>query len=229
MAMKVSTRPVFNGGTLEIGPQVLGQRRDLAEYIGPIIATWADIEARLDAIYLLMTRDEEGLEEFQSLKGWDRRVQFIESAVEQASGRDRKLVVRAVLKEVASAAQRRHEIAHGIWAVSDAHPDALILLPGNFLIPPLRTAIEAEVRGELRSTHPSDPAAVGCVVEQSDLQRLIDDLRKAQWLIHRFQIEHMPGTIEICGRDKLEAVEGDVGVAARLKVMRRQKAPPKRG
>lgn len=202
---------------LEIHADVLQQRPDIAMGVGLAIALWADIEARLDAVFLFCTRDDELLAAFQAKRGWDAKAKCFFRAVAKHQGRAAAIEVRAILRTVALPAKKRHELAHGTWALSTELPNDLVLFGDNFLLEAARQAVAAEAKceGEMRF----DPVNVehfARVISVGHLQTLYEELSHSLSILHSFMIEKMPPVIYVNGRDQVPTARSHPDVAARI-------------
>lgn len=202
---------------LEIHVDVLQQRPDLAIGISLAIAGWASIESRLDAIFLFRTRDEAALAAFRAERGWDAREKFFYRSIRDSQGRVAATELRAILRVVAAPAKKRHEIAHGTWAISTELPDDLILLGGNYLLDLAKQAISAERTGapKLRVA-PSTFEESARVVSRAHLQCLYDEMSEAEGILHSYMLEKMPHIVHVHDRDKVPTARSHPKVAAKI-------------
>lgn len=138
--MLISDQRIPEKPSLEIGADVLQRRPDLAMGLSLSIAMWANIEARLDAIFLLCTRDEAGLAAFQEKRGWDARAKFLHRTIRNTQGEEAGKEIRAILHAVAGPARKRHEVAHGIWGICAELSDDLILMDNDDFLDMARQA-----------------------------------------------------------------------------------------
>src|SRR3546814_18524117 len=101
--------------------------------------------------------------------------------------------LRAILRVVAAPAKKRHELAHGTWAISAELPDDLILLGGNHLLDMAQQAISADMAGaqELRIA-PSTFRETARVVARAHLQSLYAEMSEDKGILHAYMIEKMP-------------------------------------
>ena len=215
--MHISDKRIPPRLPLEIHVDVLQQRPDLAIGIALAIAGWASIESRLDAIFLFRTRDEAALDAFRAKRGWDAREEYFYRSIRDSQGMAAATELRAILRVVAAPAKKRHEIAHGTWAISAELPDDLILLGGNHLLDMAQQAISAEMAGaqDLRIA-PSTFRETARVVSRAHLQTLYDEMSEAQGLLHSYMIEKMPDIVHVHGRDKVRTARSHPAVAAKI-------------
>lgn len=208
---------------LEIHVDVLQQRPDLAIGIALAIAGWASIESRLDAIFLFSTRDEAALDAFRAKLGWDAREKFFYRSIRDSQGIAAAKELRAILRVVAAPAKKRHELAHGTWAISAELPDDLILLGRNYLLNMAQQAIYAEMAGaqELR-IDPSTFREAARVVSRSHLQNLYNELSEAQGILHSYMIEKMPDIVNVHGRDNMRPASSHPAVGRKIATITRR-------
>ncbi len=142
--MHISDQRLPDEPSLDIHPDVLLERPNLGMFFGLIVATWADIEGRLDAIFLLCANDRAALTEMQAIKGWDKRSKFFIGHVKSQQGDALAIEVRAILRHVALPANKRHDIAHGIWAICKELPDGLVVANSEIYTGAVEEALRAE-------------------------------------------------------------------------------------
>ncbi|MGB3317836.1 MAG: hypothetical protein WA978_04095 [Sphingopyxis granuli] len=215
--MLISDQRIPEKPSLEIGADVLQRRPDLAMGLSLSIALWANIEARLDSIFLLCTRDESGLASFQMKRGWDARAKFLHRTIRDTQGEDAGKEIRAILRAVAGPAKKRHEVAHGIWGICAELPHDLILIDNSDFLDMARQAIRAESANvtEMRFD-PTLMHETARVVSISHLECLYRELSEAVSIIHAFMIEKMPRVVHVFGRDKILPAKCHPLVASRL-------------
>lgn len=217
--MLISDQRVPNKPSLEIGADVLLKRPVLAMGLSLAIASWANIEARIEAIFLLCARDEKALAHFQQLRGWDARAKCLYRTIRDAQGEEAGREIRAILRAVAAPAKKRHEVAHGIWAICSELPDDLILLGSGDFLDMARQAIAAEGNGlsEMRF----DPAFMhdtARVVSREHLETLYRELGESVGIIHAFMIEKLPQVVHVFGRENVLPAKAHPSVASRLQI-----------
>lgn len=216
--MYISDRRLPERPSLEIHPDVLLQRPVLASYFGPIVATWADIEGRLEAIFLLCTADSTALAELEKIKGWDARSKFFVNHVRTHQADTVAIEIRAILKTVAQPARKRHEVAHGIWAICKELPQDLVIASPAIYTVTAGQAIRAEAKGSARFL--IDKYATfdqARVVTEQHLDALLNELRQARSLLHTFMIEKMPAIVKVHQREALPRAVDHPDVAARIR------------
>lgn len=215
--MRISDQRLPEKPTLEIHPDVLLQRPLLAAFFGPIVATWADIEGRLEAIFLLSTRSDRALADLQALKGWGARSRFFVRHVRAHQGSEVAVELRAILRFAAQPADKRHELAHGIWALCKELPDDLVIASPAIYTGAMQQALRAQAEGTARLLIDKDAMlATARVVTSGHLERLLGELREARNLIHTFMIEKTPAIVHVHQRDALPRAVDHPDVAARI-------------
>lgn len=215
--MHISDQLLPEKPALEIHPGVVTLRPDLTAHFGPIIAIWADIEARLDAIFLLYVRSENALAEFQALKGWDRRTKFLDEQIRAHHGEEIAIEVRSILRTVASPAKKRNDIAHGIWAICKELPDDLVIMPSAAYTEMVQQALRAEADGTANLVLKWDKTFKDArVVTINHLSQLLAELGEARGIIHAFMIEKMPEIVQIYQREAVSKAIDHPHVAQRI-------------
>jgi hypothetical protein len=165
---------------LEITPEVLLKRPALLPFFGPIIAIWADIEGRLDALFHLMIDDPACLAEFSMLKGWDRRAKCFVQAVRARHGEPSANQVKAILGSVSRPAKKRNDVAHGIWGIEASLPEALIIFSSQLYTASAVEALHAQSHGSPKLVLDKDRLFDSArVVTAEHLDKLIGELRDA--------------------------------------------------
>lgn len=215
--MLISDQRIPERPSLETHADVLQKRPELAIGIALAVALWSSIESRLEAIFLLCTRDEEALGVLQTKKGWDARSKFFYQTILDQQGQAAATEVRAILRTVAVPAKKRNEVAHGIWSICNELPNDLILLAPDDQVEMMRQAIAAEAAGQ--SEMRLDPAhmhATARVVTRGHLQTLYRELSEALSLIHSFMLEKMPHVVHVFGRENIPRAKDHPSVAARI-------------
>jgi hypothetical protein len=104
------------------------QRPELAVLIARIAIGWSDTERRLGMLLVEMLGADArtGMKMYQALSG-----AASQKAVLRAVARDRLTAhgmdqLEQVLSEYKKVARQRNDVVHGVWEVSDTHPDALV-------------------------------------------------------------------------------------------------------
>lgn len=215
--MEISDRKLENEPAFTLHPTAIVKRPALAPAIALCIAIWGDIEARLDSIFLLISKSEEALAEFVATKGWPRKEKLFYRWIKDNGDQEFATAVRAVLRTVAEPAKKRNCLAHGVWGESDQYPDDLIIIPEAFYVEAAREMLRAEDEGTAKLRINSEPMFESArLVGIGELQTLHDDLVAARDLIHRFMIEQTPELVKVHGRSELAKTQDDPKVAARI-------------
>lgn len=216
--MHISDQRLPNKPSLEIHPNVLLQRPHLAVLVGLIIATWADIEGRLEAIFLLCVRDGDALTELQLIKGWDARSKCFVRNVQVRYGDALANEIRAILRYVAQSAPKRHDIAHGIFAVCKELPNDLVVAGPEIYTGAIEEALRAEAEGAsellINKERMLDAARV---VTAEHLNKLLSELGEARNLLHNFMIEKMPAIVHVNSREALPRAAHHPDIAERIR------------
>ena len=223
--MRISDQLIPNKPALEIHAEVLLQRPNLAMGIALAIAGWANIEARLEALFLFCTRDETDLLAFRDCRGWDARTKLFYRSVLNRQGQEAATEVRAILRTVEAPAKKRHEIAHGIWAICRELPNDLILLDGSYFLETARQAVSAEAADleEMRFDS-AQMQESSRVVSISHLEALHKEMNQAVTIINAFMIEKMPPVVHVAGRDQVLPARTHPSVAARISASKTSKS-----
>lgn len=216
--MHISDRRLPPDANLEIHPDVLLSRTELAQLVALIVATWADIEGRLESIFLLCVRDRAELSKLNAMKGWDARSKFFVRKVKELQGQKLATEVRAILKFAAQSAIKRHDIAHGIFAACDELPLDLVLASPEIYNAMIQETIRAESLGTTNLlVNREEILATARVISNADLSGLLKELREARDVIHSFMIERMPVIVHVNSREKLTRAADHPNVAARIR------------
>ena len=134
---------VKEGISVFSGPSVILQRPELAALIGCVCADWAYIENSLIGLYgtlmgvylpqppgyepPLHPVARQVLSEVQSIRS---RISLVKKLAEWVvTDLTLKKDMLEALDRLSKAAAGRNLVAHGLWGISDAEPDALILIP----------------------------------------------------------------------------------------------------
>ncbi len=216
--MHISDQRLPDQPSLEIHPDVVLQRPHLAAFFGLIVATWADIEGRLDAIFLLCANDRGALAEMQTIKGWDARSKFFIRHLKSQQGDALAIEVRAILRYVALPANKRHDIAHGIWAVCKELPDDLVVANSDIYTGAMEEALRAEAEGGPKLVLNKDRMLdTARVVSAEHLSQLLAELREARSLMHNFMIQKMPAVVHVHNREALPRAADHPDIAERIR------------
>ncbi len=236
--MRISSEPIPRGRKLTVFSEpVLGQSgiEALSPLIASAIGRWSAIEAQLDALFILITRnDPTEREMFLALKGWDRRADAIGDAAEarhEAVDADR---VKTVFRLTAAPAGKRHDLAHSTWATAEGCEDRLALLPRDFNVQygMNLSAASAAGTGDIPVTTVAMVEA-GCLVARADLETLIAELHHAQELLDALLLGHfLDPVLDPTGQGYEESrrlLAGDPAVTERMGNMARERRRAARG
>ncbi|ALR21885.1 hypothetical protein [Sphingobium baderi] len=230
----ISDVKVPKEATVKIQPFVLTQHPNLAVIVALIIASWAETEARLDSIFLALTKDEARLAQFKELKGWDRRVEYMSAALKDTAGERAAATVRAVLNVVSKAAKKRNEVAHGLWAICEGEPSQLALFTSDAYTHATRSAIEAEAVGSARMNSPHEIFfSKARIVNEIHLQKAWEECEESRNLLHSFWTDELPEIVKVNRHIPAAKAIEHIEVAERIKnaerdIRRREKEDAKK-
>lgn len=183
--MLISSLPVPVDAEITLfGEPVLGQPgiMILSPRIASVFARWSTIERQLDQVHTLITEaDDNARADFAGLKGWDRRQKAISEAATQKVGPETSDLVKAVIRLVEPPALKRHELAHGVWAVTKGYEGHLTLLSSDNQHAIAQAAVAAKKAGTSRIPVLNQPVLQASrLVSAADLDRLIHELQCAK-------------------------------------------------
>jgi len=215
--MQISDKRLPPKPSLQIHPDTLVREPLFCQGVALAIAIWADIEARLDGIFIAMVRDEDRFREFRDAKGWGKRSELFVEAVRSVKGGDVAIEVKAILAEVSVSAKLRNELAHGIWASCKEAPGTLALLGSEMYTEAIVQALEAEAAASPKMLFDERKLLKSArLIELSQLQEAVAVLFAARNLIHTFMIEAMPDIVYVHGRNELGRAKDHPGVTGRV-------------
>jgi hypothetical protein len=215
--MQISDTKLPPKPSVQIHPDVLLERPQFCQGVALAIAIWADIEARLDAIFISTIRDPAAIEDFRQIRGWDKRTKLFVEAVRSVKGDDAAIEAKAVLAVVTVPANMRNEVAHGIWAKCLEVPNDLVLLGSDIYSEASKIALEAHAAGTPNVKINEEKLFKSArLVSIQQLRKAIDALLEARGLVHALMIEAMPETVHVHGRAEIERVADHPEVAARI-------------
>lgn len=107
---------------------VVHYRPDLAILIARVATTWTWVEEALGRLFVqvLGTHARTGLMMYQALSSTAAQKAVLRAAAADRLTPEMQQKLEAALKDFQSAARRRNAIVHGLWRLSDDHPDALV-------------------------------------------------------------------------------------------------------
>lgn len=230
--MQISGRPLPPGTRVTMyGEPVLGQAglEALSPKVGSIIARWSLLEKQLDQIHTLVTDDApDSRADFDALKGWDRRFEAIAKAAQVRLPHEVADRVKAVLRLTEEPARKRHELAHGLWAVAAGYENCLTLLAPKSQHGMGKVIVEAKKAGTTRI--PMETTSIyedSRIVSGEDLDQLIAELEQAKNRMEQLLYGYLyPEFADATGKgfqDYREQLADDREVSARLTLMDRER------
>lgn len=111
-------------------PDAISLRPKLSPLVAEVIARWADIEVNVGSIltFLLHTEASPVMAMLEAIRSSSAQFDMIRAAADAKLIDPELETFQAVLKMAGSAANKRHEIAHHVWAYCEELPDALLLV-----------------------------------------------------------------------------------------------------
>ncbi|MHC2837927.1 hypothetical protein [Bradyrhizobium diazoefficiens] len=102
----------------------------MAPFVAEIIVRWADIEANVGSILAFLLAAEAGptIAMLQTVRSASAQMDMIVSAGKIKLIDPELEMFEAVVRLARSAARKRNNVAHHIWAFCDELPDALLLV-----------------------------------------------------------------------------------------------------
>ncbi len=119
----------FKKGTTTSSLKTLQERPKLAAHIGLIMGMWAVVESELSRLLSIMLQSdaEVGATLFSVIKAEAGRLAMIEAIAKDRLTSEQQAEFAGLKKRVTSVGGYRDRLAHNIWAISEDHPDSLIL------------------------------------------------------------------------------------------------------
>lgn len=117
-------------------PEAIQRRPQLAPFLAEIIARWADIEAHVGSILAFLLAAEAGptTAMLQTVRSTSAQMDMILSAGKIKLMDPELEMFEAVIRLARSAARKRNNVAHHIWAHCNELPEALLLVePAAYL------------------------------------------------------------------------------------------------
>lgn len=230
--MQISDRQVPANVTVTMfGEPVLGQLglEALSPRVASIMARWSLLEKQLDQIHTIVTdANDHQRASFDALKGWDRRFAAVITGAQASLSEESVDRVKAVLRLTEATARKRHELAHGLWAVAEGYEDCLTLLAPDSQHGIGKAVVDAKRAGTSRV--PVDTAAVfeeSRIVAASDLDQLITELDVARKRMEQLLLGYLyPAFVDETGKgfqDYRDELAADSEVEVRLKLMKRER------
>ena len=114
---------------LNIDPNALANRSELAAQIGIIAALWSRAEMWLGVILgdLLGTEPKFGLAMYFAIISTSARVDTIAAAAAERLDASTMLEFERLVKLIRARARERNRIVHSNWGVSTKHPNAIVV------------------------------------------------------------------------------------------------------
>jgi hypothetical protein len=112
------------------GMTAIKQRPELAARVGLVVAMWATIELRLSELlsYMLHADARVGATLFTAITSEGGRLAMTKAIAQERLSVGQLTEYDALQKRIRKVGGYRDAMCHGIWCVSDARPDTLILL-----------------------------------------------------------------------------------------------------
>lgn len=102
---------------------------EIAACLMAVVAVWSEIEAKVEGIFAnLVGDDEQALDAFRDLRGWDRREKALKAAASTLEDNRVADAILSAVRQVSSLSEMRNEVAHGLWAAVEGKNDRLAIL-----------------------------------------------------------------------------------------------------
>jgi hypothetical protein len=113
---------------LNIDPNALAKRPELAAQIGIIAALWSRVEMWLGVILgdFLGTEPKFGLAMYFAIVSTSARTDTIAAAATERLDARKMLEFEKLVKTIRARARERNRIVHSNWGISAKHPDAIV-------------------------------------------------------------------------------------------------------
>ena len=124
-SMPQPLRPPYQ---LNINPETLSQRPELAAQIGIIAALWSRIEMWLGILLgdLLGAEARYGLAMYYAIVSTAARMDTIAAAATERIGKSALIEFESLLRAIRSRSRERNAIVHSNWGISLKHPKAIV-------------------------------------------------------------------------------------------------------
>jgi hypothetical protein len=115
---------------IEIGPRTFSKRPKLAAYVAQVIAGWAQVELALACVLARYTSRniEQSIDMYLSIDGFRAQARLVEAAAKTVLTKDDLRLFDATLRFIRRNYNIRNEMAHWTWGISEALPDALLII-----------------------------------------------------------------------------------------------------
>src|SRR5829696_3925986 len=120
--------PTYSHATFTIGPRTLDERPELAALVGRCIALWTEVELQMALILaaVLKANTAGAVAVFLALKNVRTRRDVLEAAAKATLSGEALKIFGAFLTYHRSVETQRNDLAHGIFGVAEAIPDAIL-------------------------------------------------------------------------------------------------------
>lgn len=216
--MHISDIEIPANPSLVIQPSVLFDHPEHAAAVAVIIGSWAEIESKLEGIFVTLVGDELKLAEFKAERGWDARVKNMVAAVKETRGDHAAIKLKAILSTAATASKKRNEVAHGFWGSCKERPNDLVLFSEELWVEAARTAQRAQAAGSNRiMPDEKQIRSSGRIVTIDQLRIAIEEVEHARGLVGDFWNDEMPAVVKVNSHVPSARPEDDPQVADRIK------------
>lgn len=140
---------VCSAATVELSPQRVIERPQVAAWIAECIACWSIVETHTSRLFTLLldVNVEAGMELYNQFGGASLKENVIKALARSKLHRKDFEIIDALLKVINSHQKTRDKIAHWYWGISDQVPDGLVLIdPRELLIRSARLREKALTR-----------------------------------------------------------------------------------
>lgn len=183
--MSISTRRIPPGTKITIWAEpVIGQLglEALSPRLASVFARWSALEKQLNQLLTLVTdADPSARVQFDDLKGWDRRADYIVNEARARLSTEIADLVKIILRLAKIPAGKRDELAHRVWAIAEGFEMELALLPADDQHSFAENIVAVKKAG--RCDIPLDNGSLysgSSLVSAADIDELIYELTNAQ-------------------------------------------------
>jgi len=182
------------GMAYAIGPDAIANRPELAALVGQCIAMWSDVELQmaLSLGAILKTNSDAAVALFLAIKTSKTQRDALSVVAPLLLRGDDLDAFEALLSVYEGLEKQRNALAHGLFGVSDAIPDALLWSDmqdhANFLI----NVYLNEYKGEPLPDPHQKLRKDMFVYERQDLEELLCNLMELQKAVFFFHCYHQP-------------------------------------
>jgi hypothetical protein len=163
-------------------PESIQRRPRLAPFIAEVIARWADIEANVGSILAFLLAAEAGptIAMLQAVRSASAQMDMIEAAGKIKLTDPELEMFEAVVRLARSAARKRNNVAHHIWAYCNEIPEGLLLIePAAYL--DIFVAVSKANRNpevaQLNESRVEPDSSRILVYREPDFTEIIDELK----------------------------------------------------